>query len=143
MINSEIVGQFARAFEALREVCISAEKSSERREVKRIALHSIEAVENYMADSPPSSYGGNLRHGIRSGADAPELATEELVAYLDQTWADVQTYLSDLRYEEDSDAWERPPLGRALYVLRHTQHHLGQISRMVDHSHDPYGLCHP
>ena len=142
-MNSEIVHQYQRQFEALREVCLAADNCPQRAEVKRICLHAVEAVENYMTDRPPANYGGNLKYGKRSKSGAPELPTEELIRYVDEMWRPTKVYLEQLDLSKQTDAWGMAPIKRVLYVMRHTQHHLGQASRLVGDAVDLNRLCLP
>jgi len=139
--NAEIAGQFDRMFQALLDVHQSTRSHPERREVSRVCLHTAEALENYMSDVPPPNYGGRLAKGIRSRPGTPEVADAELAACIEGTQQDTRRYLETLDLTSEKDAWGMPPLKRVLYVMRHTQYHLGQISRLVDGTYDINKLC--
>jgi hypothetical protein len=143
MINREIVAQFNTQFDALHEMVSEAEASVQRQEIRRICLHCIEAIDNYLTDSPPRKYGGDLKHGIRSRASMPEVPAAELCAYLDSTQQSAQQYLANLDLSCERDAWRRSPLKRVFYVLRHTQYHLGQLSKFIETGYDTDRLCLP
>jgi hypothetical protein len=101
----------------------------------RQALHAVEAAEYYM-----SEYPGEFEWGHRFGADwegaAPEkLPTRtELLGYLDEVRMKVDKWLAGmgerglLEPRQDFPWTGKTALGRALYVLRHIQHHLAEMN---------------
>ena len=103
----------------------------------RLAYHLVETVEFYFSDSDDFPFGQ------RFGGDWPKLAPAELPSR-----DDVRDYLREVR--EKSTRWirrhddvsilgpnRRHPwcgetlLGLALYVLRHTLHHHGEMNALA------------
>ena len=101
----------------------------------RHAWHVIECCDYYMASVPPSEF----QWGIRFGGDWEEATPEQLPARqqiltaMDDVQAKLEAWLSaladqGLQAPETVCHWTGTCiLGRALYLLRHNQHHLGEI----------------
>lgn len=141
--NHEIVLQFGRMMESMRDVIAASAHGPQAAPIRRICLHSIEAIENYFSDQPPANYGGALKYGIRSREGQDGLDGPALLAYLEEVGHVCQGYLDGVDLTQAKDRWGKPPLGRILYVMRHTQHHLGQISRLAADAYDINRLCRP
>jgi len=95
-------------------------------------------VENYLTDRPPRNYGGNLRHGVRSRAEASAFPSkQEIGAYLREVQEGDFAYLAGLTKADlaaSGNEWGYPILQRLLYVLRHTNYHIGHaVQNLREH----------
>jgi uncharacterized damage-inducible protein DinB len=141
VVAAEVSDQFRRALAMLRG-SIEAFPDDEWRKGDvgflipcRQAYHAVEAIEYYL-----SEYPGEFKWGHRFGGDwentRPEdLPTQEqMLAYLDEMRSTVDGWLQRLGDEgllapQKGFPWTgKCALGRALYVLRHIQHHLAQMN---------------
>jgi DinB family protein len=101
----------------------------------RTVYHAIEAAEFY-AEQTPDTFPWGHRFGVDWEAATPDQlpTAAQARAYLDEVQSRVEAWLSGL----DDAALLAPDnlfpwtggtvLDRALYMLRHTQHHVGEIN---------------
>ncbi len=104
----------------------------------RLMYHTLEAAEFYARGTPKGfDWGANQRRfGVDwEGATPEQLPTkEQSLTYLDEVQAKVEAWLkdasdSDMLSPDTEYPWTGSSvLGRALYVLRHTQSHLGELN---------------
>jgi hypothetical protein len=101
----------------------------------RLALHVIEAAEFYSGDSPEEFRWGS-RFGVNCERTPPEQLPDQeaMLRYLDEVQARVETWLrgltdADLLLPGQAFPWTgRCVLDRAIYVLRHTHQHIGEMN---------------
>jgi uncharacterized damage-inducible protein DinB len=138
---AEVADQFRRAFAMLRG-SIEAFPDEEWRKGDvdllipcRQVWHVVEAVEYYLSEYPGEFKWGHRFDGDWEGTPAGELPSQEgMLAYLDEMASTVEQWLKSLGDEgllepQKGFSWTGTcPLGRALYVLRHTQHHLAMMN---------------
>ena len=140
-IGETLIGQFDRVWQTLRE---GIEKIPEEHwrsgEIDflvpaRQGHHAIQAVEFY-ARPEEKGFDGTARFGVH-GAKAPadKLPTQkQMLEYLEEIRERVSTLLgqmSDVQMLAPKKAfpWTGPNiLARAVYTLRHTQAHIGELN---------------
>jgi hypothetical protein len=144
VIVDDLADQYARAYKmlytvidniptdkwtsGLTEACIPA----------RIAYHTIEGLDFFLSDKPPSDFPwGQQFNG--SWEDLPEQSLptkEEIVTYLKETQERVVDYFQaatdDVLLEAfDLYGWSgTTKLGQLVYALRHTMHHQGELAAL-------------
>ena len=96
-----------------------------------LALHTVEAIQDYTALKPGES-GRGRRFGVewedRESSRLP--AQKALLVYLDEVDKELARFLTDadLMAPEELFRWTGSSLlSRAAYILRHTQHHLAEM----------------
>ncbi len=104
----------------------------------RLVYHVLEAAEFYARGTPKGfDWGGNQRRfGVDwEGAKPEQLPIQEqTIAYLDEVQPKVESWLkeasdSELLSPDTEYPWTgESVLGRALYLLRHNQDHLGDLN---------------
>ncbi|GAF93600.1 unnamed protein product [marine sediment metagenome] len=141
VVAAEVYAQFRRAFSMLRgSIEAFGEEEWRGGDIDflipcRQAYHAIESVEYYLSEYPGEFKWGHRFDGDWEGMPAGELPTqEEVLDYLDEMQATVDAWLKGLGDEgllapQKGFPWTgKTPLGRALYVLRHGQHHLAEMN---------------
>jgi hypothetical protein len=96
----------------------------------RTAYHIVETAEFYSSDSPDGFPWGHRFGCDWEGAQPDELpAREEIIAYMAEVRAQVETWLNqDLLAEDPAFPWTGGTLlDRALYLVRHNHHHVGEL----------------
>jgi hypothetical protein len=100
-----------------------------------LALHLVESMEGYTAlKAGQSSEGLGVNWEEDNPAKLP--SQDEVLAYLDKVEQQLATFLAtaDLTAAEELFRWTGATLlSRAGYVLRHTQHHVGELCRELLH----------
>lgn len=101
----------------------------------RHVYHGIETVAYYCRNEQPGFAWGARLGGDWETLGPDALPSQEAVGeYLEETAAQVSAWLAGLGENgmlapQDHFGWTGPnPLGRCLYVLRHCQHHLGELN---------------
>jgi hypothetical protein len=140
-ISVSLIEQFARSWEVLRDAVRQFPAEQWRcGEIDylippRLALHVIEAAEFYAGDTPEGFHFGG-RFGVDwEGSPAEQFPDqEEMLRYLDEVQAQVEAWLrglsdADLLLPGQAFPWTgRCVLDRAIYVLRHTHQHIGEMN---------------
>ncbi len=101
----------------------------------RLAYHLTETVAFYICRDPKAfSWGQTLGGGDCLEMDPSRLpAQEEMLAYLKKVEASITAWLGEMKDDvltkpDGFHYWpESSPLDRALYVMRHIHHHLGEL----------------
>jgi tetratricopeptide (TPR) repeat protein len=97
-----------------------------------LALHIVQTIDLYSAFRPGERSEDRLTQINWEERDSPKLPSQtELLKYLDDAEERLATFLakSDLQAEEEMFPWTGSTvLSRALYTLRHTQHHLADMA---------------
>jgi len=140
-IGEVVAGQFARAWETLVEAIhqFPAEQwrtgETETLIPARLAYHLIEAAEFYSGTTSEGFAWGRRFGADWEGAEPDQLPTQEQVLiYLEETQTRVDAWLrgmadADLLAADSSFLWTgSTTLDRALYLLRHNQHHVGELN---------------
>ncbi len=138
--NQTVMEQLQRACTMLNEAVQGFDGTTwrQRRGLRpaAIALHVVETIEFYFSDKSPDNFPWQHRFGVDwEGAPDEELPDQSgLIAYL----ADVKATLPEWFETHTLSAEEHlhPHIGkivlaRCLYVLRHTQHHVGQLNAVL------------
>ena len=138
-INEAVADQFARSLHMLREAILSCPDEewcrgeTRYQRIAGLALHIVETVDFYTSDIAASEYPWGQRSGADwEGAEDDEFPSRERVlGYLGEVEGHLQTWFAsrDLLEGETVYPWTGPNvLGRAIYTLRNTQHHLADIA---------------
>lgn len=136
-VNQTVLEQWQRTCEMLKEAIQGFNDATWRQRAgirpAAIALHSVETVEFYFSDKTPDEFPWQHRFGVDwEGAIDEDLPDQSgILAYL----SDVGATLSEWFDTHELSAAEHlhpytggTVLARCLYVLRHTQHHIGQLN---------------
>jgi hypothetical protein len=144
-IIDEFSDHFRRQFQTLAGVY---DKASQRawtypdarvKGVWQWLLHTLETVEFYLSEKPGDQFPWGHRFGVDWENDRPDRipSKDEMRAYQDDVQQLVHQVLDgktdeDLLKPETVAPWTgRLYLGKLLYVLRHTQQHIGDINRVL------------
>ena len=100
--------------------------------------HIIETQRFYIRDSPDGMEWGKLLKELNTD-DKPldEVYPPRviLVDFLEKTEAEVTSYIKGLSLEKllekDGFKWFSSVFEKLLYLMRHNQHHIGELSRML------------
>lgn len=136
-IKQAVLGQLQRTFEMLKDAIQGFNDNTWRQlfgiRPASTALHAVETVEFYFSGKSAEEFPWRHRFGV----DWAKAADEELPgqsAILDYL-SEVEVKLRDYFTKSDLSAAEqiypytgKTVLERCLYVLRHTQHHIGQLN---------------
>jgi hypothetical protein len=98
-----------------------------------VAYHVVETIDFYGGDQSADQFPWGARFGVSwEDARSERLPLQQQVlAYLDDVEAELEMWLvsADLSAPEQAFPWTGPiQLARAAYVLRHTQHHVAEMS---------------
>ena len=106
----------------------------------RLAYHIVETAEFYTGDMPDGFAWGHRFGCDWEGAKIAELPDQESVAaYLTEVRDQVESFLrQDLLAEDPNFPWcGGTRLDRALYLMRHNHHHVGELwSEIKRHGHE-------
>jgi uncharacterized damage-inducible protein DinB len=143
-IGEELIEHFTRVWgtyrDAIRDIPEEQWRAGEVDYLtpSRLLYHVLEAAEFYSRETPKGfNWGANQRRfGVDWEAATPEqLPTQEqTLTYLDEVQAQLEAWLknaedSDILSPDSEYSWTgKSVLGRALYLLRHNQHHLGELN---------------
>jgi hypothetical protein len=132
-----LADQFVRVLSMLREA-VKAFPATEWRKgdtpyqrPSGLALHLVESIDGYAALKPGESVCSRRPDADWQDKDSAKLPSQdELLAYLDQVERRLAHFLAnaDLTAPEELFRWTGSTLlGRVVYSLRHTQHHLAEM----------------
>jgi hypothetical protein len=98
-----------------------------------VAYHVVETLDFYCSDQPPDKFGWGSRFGVDwEDKDSGRLpGQDEIITYLDVMEDKFQQWLkkADLLASETMFPWTGSlVLGRVVYVARHIQHHVSEMS---------------
>ena len=98
-----------------------------------VAYHVCETIDFYTGDQPADQFpwGGRFGVGWEDSRSSRLPSQEQLLTYLDEMERKLEDWLqqTDLMSPEGAFPYTGAIiLGRAMYVLRHTQHHMAQMS---------------
>ncbi len=98
-----------------------------------VAYHVVETLDFYFSDQPPDRFGWGSRFGVDwENKDSERLPEQgEIISYLDEMEDKFQQWLkkADLMAAETVYPWTGSlMLGRVVYVARHIQHHVSELS---------------
>jgi len=141
-IGTQLAEQFGRTWQMLKQAVEELPEAEWRRaEVislvpARHACHVVEAADFYSAAVPPDQFPWGRRiGGFWDAMSAGKLpAREQVLEYLDEVARNVDSWLrgssdADLLSPETLFPWTgHSVLSRALYLLRHSQHHVAEIN---------------
>lgn len=97
-----------------------------------LAYHVLETIDFYSGDRPGAEFPWGGRFGVEWEESRSERlpSQEQVLAYLDEMEAKLGDWLqkTDLLSKEGTFPWTgATTVGRAAYMLRHTQHHLAEL----------------
>ena len=137
-ITTEVVDQFERVFELLRKGVGQftpgkwREGESSYMRPAGLVYHLLETVDFYTSgkgtDDYPWGHRFNLEWEEKDSDKFPN--QEEMLVYLEEMQARVREWLehADPTSKEALHPWTgKTLLGKALYILRHTQHHTAEL----------------
>lgn len=147
LINNAVWGQLQRSHKMLKDAISGFDDTTWRQQTgirpASVALHAVETVEFYFSGKTPQDFPWRHRFGVdwESAADEDLPDQPALLEYL----SDVEEALPGWFEKHDlSSADNVHPytggtlLARCLYVIRHTQHHIGQLNTvLMMHQHPP------
>ena len=98
-----------------------------------VAYHVVETIDFYITDQPADMFPWGARFAVGWETEESDLlpSQERILAYLDEVEERLWHWLSatDLLEPETIYPWTGPvKLGRAIYVLRNSQHHLAEMN---------------
>jgi hypothetical protein len=98
-----------------------------------VAYHLVETLDFYFSDQPPDKFGWGSRFGVDwEDKDSERLPGQgESISYLDEMEDKFRQWLkkADLLAAETVYPWTGSlVLGRVVYVARHLQHHVSEMS---------------
>lgn len=98
-----------------------------------IAYHLLETIDFYTGDQPADQFAWGGRFGVGWESRQPERLPDQqqVITYLDEMETKLAGWFAatDLTAAEERFPWTGPSvLGRAIYLLRNTQHHLAEMS---------------
>ncbi|MEN8242759.1 MAG: DinB family protein [Chloroflexota bacterium] len=137
-ITTEVVDQFERVFELLRKGVGMftpgnwREGESSYMRPAGLVYHLLETVDYYTSGKGPDDYPWGHRFNLEwEEKDSEKFPNqEEMLVYLEEMQARVREWLehADPTTVEELHPWTGTTLlGKALYVLRHTQHHTAEL----------------
>jgi len=140
-LDERIAFQFAEAWSMLRDVIASCDDEGWRaptdgfRNIARLAYHVVETVDDYVHEDL-DAFPWAERFGVDWETDnlAALPTPEEIDTYIAEVEAKAAAWIADLGQDgllEPDAVFHKEGmshLDRALYVLRHTQHHIGEIA---------------
>ncbi len=140
-VSASLIEQFERMWGSLREATENfSDEKWRRSEIAylvpaSLAMHTIETTEFYIGDLPGDKFPWGRLGGDWDGRDPAKWPGQERMAeYLEEVREKTRAWLMRL----EDEAWFGPAgwcewtgktmLDRALYMLRHAQHHLAQLN---------------
>ena len=136
-LSAVLIRQFERSWRMLEEAAESFSAEEWRRgEIDyltpaRLTYHILEAAEFYSGESSEGFPWGHRFGCDWEGGELEELPTQEdVLAYLADVRPQVETWLNDVDLSATDEAFPWPGgtvLDRALYLLRHNHHHIGEM----------------
>lgn len=146
-VSTVLIGQFERSWRMLEEAVESFSAEEWRTgEVDyltpaRLSYHILETAEFYSGESAEDFPWGHRFGCDWEGAEREALPTQaDVLAYLADVRLQVETWLTsaDLLATDDAFTWPGDiVLDRAVYLLRHTHHHVGEMwSEIKRRGHD-------
>lgn len=136
-VKQAVLGQMQRTFKMLKDAIQGFKENTWRQKAgirpASVALHAVETVEFYFSDKSAEEFPWQHRFGVDwEGAADEELPGQSAILdYLSDVEAMVTDWFagSDLASAEQLHPYTGGTvLERSLYVLRHTQHHVGQLN---------------
>jgi hypothetical protein len=142
VIATELAGQFRRQFASLREMLAGMPPGQWREGdtaalvPARLAYHVLAGAELYARSSTYEEYAARRRYGDGWLTMPPEQLpdTDAAATAIDQMAASVAAWLEGLSDEtllafDDAFPWTGATrLARAMYLLRHSQNHIGELN---------------
>jgi hypothetical protein len=108
---------------------------------RRLVLHSVQAFENYLGETPPLNYGELLKYGKRDALPVASLpSTEEIARYTDEILGQVLDCLGrhgDEQLLDERNKWGKSLFWRTYYCIRHAHQHLGHVDQLLYAKSDP------
>lgn len=143
MIHLALKDQFKRVLHMFKSAVMKlpAEQwrtgASPDRRPAGLACHLLETIEFYISDLPSEKFPWGHRFGMDWEVEDPTQLPSQ--AQLQEHFSELEQKLAgwlavtDFLTPETVFKWTgRTVLERALYLLRHTQHHVGELSRELD-----------
>lgn len=102
-----------------------------------LAYHVLETVDFYTSDEPADRFPWGSRFDVDwESEDASLLPSQpEVIDYFEEVEAKLSGWIHrlDMTASEEAHPWTGPSaLGKAMYMLRHTQHHLAEMCLELD-----------
>jgi hypothetical protein len=138
-LSSAVLDQFERVLTVFHEIVLAFDPwewtvgDIDYVRPSGLAYHTLETIEFYVGSEPAERFKWGSRFGADwEGAASDDLPTQsEILEYLREARRLLQEWLEDedLAADEELFPWTGAiHLGRALYLLRHTQHHIAELS---------------
>ena len=138
MIADSVSDQFGRTLRMLREAILAFPPDEWRKgdidylRPAGVAYHAIETIDFYTGEQSVDGFpwGGRFDVDWEDSRSERLPSQDELIEYLDETEDKLGGWLkeTDLSSEEKLFPWTgAAKLGRAIYTLRNTQHHLSEM----------------
>jgi hypothetical protein len=102
----------------------------------RIAFHILQAVKYYLEDPAPIHFssGKSFEQNCGEAAEENLPSQRDIVECIDHLRSKTQQWLSGMEFEAENQSfkWAGPTqFGVALFLLRHTMYHLGELSALL------------
>ena len=141
-IAKEIKEQFSRSFRMIRETITGFSEADwisggvDYLVPARIAYHLIETIEYYIGDQSKNEFAWGKRFGGGWQAIEQERLPnqEDMLSYMEEVEAKLDKWLGDLDFQGENELFKhtgQTQLGHALYVLRHTLDHHGEMNYIL------------
>lgn len=142
-VNKALEVQFKRAFHMFRNAVVKFPEEEWRLgetpdlRPAGLAYHLLETIVYYTGEMSSERFPWGQRFGVDWESEDPALlpSQAQIQAYLKEVEGKLSAWLlsTDLLATEKSFKWTGYlVLDRAVYTLRHTQHHVGELSRELD-----------
>ncbi len=141
-IAEELNEQFSRSWRMIRETVTGFSETDWNSEgvdylvPARIAYHLIETIEHYIGDQSKEEFGWGKRFG--GGWQALEKERlpkqEDVLVYLEEIETKLAEWISHCDFQKENKLFKhtgQTQLGHALYVLRHTLDHHGEMNYIL------------
>jgi len=112
------------------------DRDNPRSAPSRLVYHTVQTVEYYLGDTRDFDWNARFSVNWEYGNIDDLPSREQLLAYIDEIEAAVQQRLQNATPEQlagpDPGPWGfQSAAERWLYMLRHSQHHLGQMALVL------------
>ena len=105
----------------------------------RLALHILLGTQYYLEDKTPFQYpSGKPFDPDWQNVNTDDLPTQnDILAFMRETMEKTEKWLSDIAYGAENKAFPwagKTQLGVVLFLLRHSQFHIGELSSLLNES---------
>lgn len=107
----------------------------------RVAYHILSGVKYYIEDSSPLTFASGDPFERNIAALAPEAlpSQPDLLLCLETLQAKTETWLTEMDFQAETPTFPwagKTHLSVALFLLRHTLYHVGELSALLNETHN-------